>query len=564
MTAFEYRELIQSHLALYGNGYSIIEMNGSGQVIELFPLRPDKMQQIAQQPNGRWAYLYQFPNGRTEWFDQSKIWHLRGLGSDGRIGYSPIQLMRQSIGLGQAAESFGARFFGNDARPGMVLETPGTLSDEALEHLRDSWDSEHSGVDKSHKTAILEEGLKASTIGIPPEDAQFLETRKFQTQEIARAYRIPPHMLADLDKATFSNIEHQGIEFVQHTMQPWFKRWEQSIQKWLMLERDRSTFFSEYLIDGLLRGDSKTRAEFYSMARQWGWLSANDIRELENQNPVEGGDAYLVPLNMIPAEDLDDVTVQASANGSRAESRSGRSLRGRRRLISSFQSVFEDAIARVVRREVIDIGREAKKQLRRRTIPELSLWLNQFYDEHREFIRRHMRPVFRSYAEAIAGEAAKEIEGDPIADEELEELVDAYVDDFAAHHIGISAGSIKNLLQRSLEEGFEALPALEELLGEWEESRAEHIANIETVRSNNAFAVGAFVAGGVTVLKWRAFGENCPYCNKLNGRTVGVQEAFLPADADFEPDGADRPLRPKFDVRHPPAHDGCDCMVIAA
>ena len=228
------------------------------------------------------------------------VLHLRGLGSNGIIGYSPIQLHRQAIGLTQAAEQFGATLFKNNARPAAVLEHPGELGADAQTRLRKSWEELHTGLENQHRIAILEEGMKLHEVGIPPDDAQFLQTRKFQTLEIARIYRMQPHLIQDLEHATFSNIEHQGIEFVVHTLRPWLVRWEQRILLQLFLERERDEFFAEFNVDALLRGDIASRYTAYATGRQWGWLSRNDVREKENMNPIAGGDDYLSPLNMTP------------------------------------------------------------------------------------------------------------------------------------------------------------------------------------------------------------------------------------------------------------------------
>lgn len=240
MISFEYREALQGHLALWGNAYSEIIYGPSGRVDELLPLRPDCMLNIVK-VDGQWAYQYQLPTGETRWLGEAHVWHLRGLGSDGRIGYSPIRLMRYAIGLGMAAEEYGARFFSGDATASVVLQHPTTLTPDAYERIRKSWREKHGGLENKHRVDILEEGMTIEKISIPPDDAQFLETRKFQLQEVARMYRIPPHMLADLDRSTNNNIEHQSLEFVMHTVRPWLVRWEQSIMRSLMLEKDRGT-----------------------------------------------------------------------------------------------------------------------------------------------------------------------------------------------------------------------------------------------------------------------------------------------------------------------------------
>lgn len=318
MTALEYREVLQAGLALWGNAYSRIIYDGQGRIEELWPLQPGGILQTQVRAGVKY-YQYQDPEGRTTWYSEAEIWHLHGLGDDGERGYSPISLMRRAVRLGLSAEEFGANFFENDARPGIVIEHPGQLSENAHKNLQTSVEEKHQGVEKSHRPMILEEGMKLHEIGIPPEDAQFLETRKFQVQEIARIFRIPPHMLADLDRATFSNIEHQSIDFVVHSIRPWLVRWEQSISQNLMLPDERRRYYAEHLVEGLLRGDTATRYKSYAIGKQWGWLSTNDIRELENMNPVDGGDEYLVPLNMAPTGQNDGEEPQNQGGDNNAE-----------------------------------------------------------------------------------------------------------------------------------------------------------------------------------------------------------------------------------------------------
>lgn len=302
MTSFTFRETLMGHLLLWGNAYAqIIRDKKSGRVIELWPLYPDRMTVDRDLQSGEVFYQYS-GNGNIVTLRREQVFHIPGLGFDGMKGYSPVHMAREAIGLALATEEFGARFFANGARPGGILEHPGVVKDP--EKLRKSWEEVYKGVKNSHKIAVLEEGMKYHEIGIPPEDAQFLETRKFQLNEICRIFRVPPHLVADLERATFSNIEHQSIEFVVHTIRPWLVRWEQAITKCLLRPEERMEYFAKFTVDGLLRGDFKTRMEGYAIGRQNGWYSANDIRELEDLNPVDakqGGDIYLVNGNMIPA-----------------------------------------------------------------------------------------------------------------------------------------------------------------------------------------------------------------------------------------------------------------------
>ncbi|USK85719.1 phage portal protein [Peribacillus asahii] len=309
MTAFTFRETAMNHLLLEGNFYAEKEFDEGGRVRGLWPLNPHKT--WPERVNGELKYKSILPNGTQVVFKAEQIFHIPGMGFDGIKGYNPIKLAREAIGLGLAAEEYGARFFGNGAKPGGVLEHPEALSDNARTNLRSSWNEMHQGLEKQHRIAILEEGMTYKQIGIAPEEAQFLETRKFQVTEIARFFRVPPHMLADLERATFSNIEQQSIDFVTHSIRPWLVRWEQTINSRL-LGIDSSRYFAEFVVEGLLRGDIKSRYEAYSIARQNGWLSANDIRAMENQNPIDSGDIYLVPLNMIPADQAKETVMDLS------------------------------------------------------------------------------------------------------------------------------------------------------------------------------------------------------------------------------------------------------------
>jgi len=312
MTSFEFRETLMGHLALWGNAYAEIERNNSGIPVALWPLRPDRMR--VEGKNQALQYFYTLPQGGEVRISSDNVFHVKGLSANGFVGQSPISFARESIGLSLAAEEFGSRFFSGDATPGGVLEHPGRLSKEAKDYLSKSWQDQHQGLSQAHRLAILEEGMKFQQIGIPGKDAQFLETRKFQVNEIARIFRIPPHMIGDLDRATFSNVEQQAIDFVVHTIRPWLVRWEQAILRDLFFSDELDMFFAEFRVDGLLRGDTQSRFASYAVGRQWGWLSADDVRELENMNPLPSGKGttYLIPMNMIPAG---SAPVAQKANG---------------------------------------------------------------------------------------------------------------------------------------------------------------------------------------------------------------------------------------------------------
>jgi len=311
MSSFVFRETLMSHLLIWGNAYAQIIRDGAGRVVALYPLLPNKTR-VGRNKNGEIYYTYT-PNSEenpnfTEYssytLKKEDVLHIPGLGFDGLVGYSPIAMAKNAVGMTIATEEYGASFFANGANPGGVLEHPGVLKDP--KKVRDSWNDVYRGTANAHKIAVLEEGMKYQQIGIPPEEAQFLETRKFQINEIARLYRIPPHMVGDLEKSSFSNIEQQSLEFVKYTLDPWVIRWEQALQRSLLLPKEKQQYFIKLNVDGLLRGDYQSRMNGYSVARQNGWLSANDIREMEDMNPIseeEGGNLYLINGNMTKLKD---------------------------------------------------------------------------------------------------------------------------------------------------------------------------------------------------------------------------------------------------------------------
>ncbi|MBQ9348842.1 MAG: phage portal protein [Oscillibacter sp.] len=307
MTSFVFRETLMTHLLLWGNAYSQVIRNGKGEVIALYPLMPDRMT-VDRDSRGRLYYEYRTSEddpltskSSTVKLQPQDVLHIPGLGFDGLVGYSPIAMAKNAIGLAIATEEYGSKFFANGATPSGILEYPGTVKDP--DKVRDSWNAGFGGSSNAHKVAVLEEGMKYTPISISPNEAQFLETRKFQIDEIARIFRVPPHMVGDLGKSSFSNIEQQSLEFVKYTLDPWVSRWEQSITRRLLSAEDKKKYFIKFNVDGLLRGDYQSRMQGYATARQNGWMSANDIRELENLDRIpaeEGGDLYLINGNRLP------------------------------------------------------------------------------------------------------------------------------------------------------------------------------------------------------------------------------------------------------------------------
>lgn len=311
MSSFTFRETLMTHLLLWGNAYAQIIRNGRGEVIALYPLMPDRMT-VDRDARGHIYYEYARSDSDANTLGKKSsvilspedVFHIPGLGFDGLVGYSPIAMAKQAIGMGLACDEYGAAFYQNGAQPGGVLEHPNVVKDP--KRVRESWNAIYQGSRNAHRIAVLEEGMTYKPISISPEQAQFLETRKFQIDEIARIFRVPPHMIGDLEKSSFSNIEQQSLEFVKYTLAPWISRWEQAIQRSLLLQSERTRYFARFNVEGLLRGDYQSRMNGYAVARQNGWMSANDIRELESLDMIpdeQGGNLYLINGNMTKLED---------------------------------------------------------------------------------------------------------------------------------------------------------------------------------------------------------------------------------------------------------------------
>ena len=358
MTSYVWREVLQAHLLLWGNAYAEIERNRAGRPIALWPITPRRVEPLWDDAARRKVYRIALPQGGSATVPDEDMIHVPGLGFDGFKGVSPLTWLRNAVGLAIATEEHGARLFKQGTLVGGVLMHPGQLSEQAQKNLRSSLERAYSGLGNAHRLMILEEGMKWQSLGMTSEDAQFLETRKFQVTEIARAFRVPPHLIGDLEKATYSNIEQQSLEFVQHTLRPWLVRWEQELTRKLLGDG----YFAEFAVEGLLRGDIKSRYEAYAVGRQWGWLSANDVRELENLSAIEDGDEYLVPLNMGPAQTVGD---QRRANAVRR--------------------IVRDAAIRVARREADRIS----GFLQRGDTSALAGWVS----EHREYVRQVLEPA---------------------------------------------------------------------------------------------------------------------------------------------------------------------------
>lgn len=571
MTSFEWRELMLSHVLSWGNGYSEIEFDGRGRIVALWPLNPAKMEDVRRNAQGNLECVYRLPDQTVRTIPYWRIHHIKGAGN-GIVGYSPIRMAaRHATGLGLALEEYGSRFFSNGARPGLILRHPGRLSPEAHKRLAASFAGDHQGLSNAHRTKILEEGMDISTIGIPPNEAQFLETRKFQVTEIARIYRVPPHMLADLDRASFSNIEHQSLAFVQNTLLPYIVRHEQAVARDLLTETERKTLSAKYIVAGMLRGDLLSRSQAYNTGIQAGYLTRNEARELEDLNPIDGLDEPLQPLNMVaagaqppapqPVRSVRLVENEPPKLIDR-ETRAASTRKSRQALMQRHVRLFEDAAGRAVKREVADIRKAVPKYLGKRSAADFETWLATFYEQVREWLPDLFRSLMLSYAESILEAVAGELDGEPAPlDDELRTWVEEYLANFTAVYAVGGEKQLRALLAEAEDEA-QAEALISARMDGWEETKAQKTAFEQAFEAGNALSIFGYAAAGIEFLRWAARGDSCPLCQKIDGKRIPIKGSFFDAGDTLSADGVD-PLPIIRTVKHGPIHGGCDCVVIS-
>ena len=457
------RKTMQAHVLTFGNAYAEIERDAVDRPLALHIITPDRVRPDRDDA-GRVIYRVQQTSRPEVIIRASDMIHIPGLGFDGLMGYSVVRYARETIGLGMATEAFGGQFFGNGAVTSMVAQHPGKLSPGAFKNLKESLEGQTTG-SKKHGILLVEEGITVTPRSMPNDDAQFLETRKFSVVEVARWFNLPPHKLAELERATFSNIEHQAIEFVTDCLLPWLKTWEAELNRKLIRPLERTIQFTEHNVDGLLRGDTTSRYAAYAVGRQWGWLSADDVRERENMNPLPdgSGQVYLVPTNMAPADRLDEIIDKQLAPDPKPQpaptpepaATNGNGNRPQRaenaaKVIAAQRAAFLDTMGRMVRREGQAVRRAAKKG------PDaFRQWCADFYPKHATLLRDTLAPAVQMHLTYVAATIGSQ--------EATQRLVDEYIEQ--------SQGELKALPTNEIEN------AVDRLVSRWENQRPSQMAD---------------------------------------------------------------------------------------
>ena len=609
-TAYKWRETIWMWTLLYGNGCSRIIRDRSGDPVALVPLHPNNLEFVDAADGG---LAYKVKTGAQHVvYSAYEVLHLRGLAGDGRIGYGVIEnLMRESVALALSLQGSAGSFYANSSRPDGVLNVAHRLTPESRKTLREEWQQLHGGTRNSGRVAVLEGADKYTPISVPPDQAQFLESRQYSVLEIARVFGVPPHLVGDPSAQSYASAEQNNLEFVQYTLLPWARNFEDEIWRTLLLPGERARYFAEHRMQGLLRGDTKSRMEAYAIGVQNGWMNRNEVRELENLNAVDGLEEFLAPLNMttapalsaeaeakienpgapsaIPAAptpaarsmgrvwtaaELPALLVRATlpdleldAEAPPAEEDDGPDddvltaaqhavRRDRQELIANFRTLWTDAAARLVKREAADLLRKLASVGNDRA--SFELWLAEFYRELQPKIPAYFAPVLtasiRGAANSVQGEVGAKVP------RSFADFTAAFLANLSAAWVLASEGQLAALLGENA--GDAGLEAVEGRVNEWEEKRAAKEGMRQSVDSVNAATIASYALVGVAATVWAARGKSCPFCRKMHGRRTAVGSAFIEDGVIVDNEG--NQLRIHGKKTHPQLHSGCDCTLVSA
>ncbi len=565
MSAMNWKEASQAQLMLWGNTYSQIERGSRDEVIGLHLIPDPGAVSVGRLSNGELQYSWTGADGRKREKSRKEILHIPGFGFNGLVGKSLITIAREAIGMGLAVDDFGATYFGKGTHPSALVTLKKPLGSEIEKPYIKSLSAQHAGLGNAHTLMVLQNDEAYQSLTISPEDSQFLQTRNHQKIEICGMYHVPPHKIAIHGaNSNYNNLEQENTGYVMSCLIHWAARWEQQIALQLLTPQERmSGFFTEFKLQALLRGDQASRAAYYKEMFGTGSMSPNDIRKKENDNPVEGGDQYFIPVSMIP---MDQAGVPYS-NEPRSqlpqetrEAKRAASLVLRDRLINRYKPLFRNAIQGIVNREALAIKKKITRERKNRSKEDMSTWLDKFYADFPEYVRTKFGPTFTSYAEANQDMAIDEIHGTPPTSGETDEFngyVAGYIDNYTTQYVDGSNGQLQALLE---EDNY--LDAIETRVDEWVEKKADKQTGTEVINGQSAvYNLVAFAAGASVY--WRNRGESCPYCRQMEGKKIGRSGAFLEGGGAVKAKDADgnelTPMKVRNTKQHPQLHQGCDC-----
>lgn len=556
-SSFKFRETLQGHLLTWGNGYAHILRNGRGQPVELWIMQPDRVQ--LKFIDNDLFYQWKDGSNQTTLINKEDIIHIAGLSFDGILGYDRVEQGKESIGTAIAAEEYSNSFFANNAAPSGFLKHPTTIKDSAsVKKIMEDWETIYRGNRNAHKVALLQEGMDYKQISINPEVAQLLETKKFSVIDIARLLNIPPHMLRSLDGATFSNIVEQSLNFVIYTLRPWLVRWEQELNYKLFSKTERNNYFVEFSVEGLLRGDPVKRDQSLQIQFNSGVITRNEWRSLLNRNPIQGGDKIL----LTPPGTAPNQVQTKSLNKEAIHTRDSKLVTDRNKIIKSTKKLYKSAIEKVIKKEINVIRRLNKKYISNNDIIKFKSEIGDFYQKHYKFVFDNLININEHVAEIMNREVGKEVKQEKEVGDNVQSFVEKYTEARSFRHISSSQGQILKIVDDA-KTNDDLEKDIINRLNEWDETRSDKFARNESQRSNNAILLATYGFYKVEKIKWVTVGKNCPLCDELNGKVVGVNKTFLQKGDTVVGDETVNNLTTNIDILSPPLHKGCDCSIIS-
>jgi len=571
MTSWQWIYTSIMHKYLWGNWYTYINrLTYKNQ--QLIPLLPDRTWPDPANEERIFSYM---KAGSTIpqliSLPRDLVLHIPHISLDGVQGKGIIYYARESLGLAKAQDEFAATYFGNGIHPSILARINTPMTEETRNGLQKDFNEKYGGLNKNWKAIFISGIDDIKTVDIDANKAQALESRQFSVVEVARWTNLPPHIIRDLSRATFNNIEQMEIELVVYSLLSLTTQIEQSMNIAFFDEEERKDHYIKFELKGLLRGDIKARTEFYRAMLDRGVFNADDVLDLEDMNfqPNGLGKVFLVPLNMLNKEQVigpQQLTIENKDKSNIEKSAikiiQKRSSALRRKITIAYKKKFDDYGQQIVKKETDAIREAMKEMLSKKGITEFNTWLDTFYQNFGKEIDALSAPLISNYADAVLPVAQEEINSSLDISPQYSNFEKEYREYFVNRHIKSSQGQLRSVIREAQQAKENEEEAIERRLAEWEEKRPGKISMRETVRAESAFAKSVFALAGITKIVSVSFGKSCPYCNALDGMVIGIDQFFL-KQGEFQPEGADEPLTVTSNRSHPPYHDGCDCGIMA-
>jgi len=570
-TPFDFREAMMWQACLYGSAYAEKVRNSAGETVELWLIPSKRVKPILG--NGTITYEVNMPDGKTVIYPQDKMFRINWTTDNGLTGLRPLALFRKVFELAVNTDHYANSYFKNGGAPSGVV-THNIDDTNQQKQMKADFKKAYTGKNGAHRVIFLQEGMTYTAISSPPNQSQMVESRKFNVIEICRLYNVQPHKVFEMENTIKSNIEQSSRDFIDTTLLPWAVRWQQSVYRDLFTKDQKRRYYAEMTFEALLRGDVQTRYAAYAVGRQWGWLSANDVRTRENMALIEGGDLYLTPMNMLDSSDIsgEQQTQPVESKSltrhdvpkveTRADTKAQqiKCAKARAKLASRHRPVFENAGAKISKRQANEVRKASRKYLGNGQTQQFLEWLTDYFETAKSWISRDIKAEALTLANAISDLAVSQVDGEELKEEDIQKIIDNYSDNFSQRNANSKAAQLKKIVDDNIQE--ENLKELiDERANEWEEKDPNKISKNETVFIASMIAREVFRYNGYQKLVFiNTSGKSCPFCSQLDGKVVGINEPIIPkGESILADDGSN--MRVYGTKMHTPIHQGCQCDI---